>query len=548
LSPDDIPTYAGDVKPKTHTNMAMRRFTDEDYPTIQRAFDNLLATYPRHAKSDQKPENYKDPLRLFYEACLIDRMGVSWSEDCVYSVASHHPCYMLGKKPRDIQARAREMVSPPAPGMSKRFFTYDVSNWSAGMAAKIQRTSGTFWAEVFDDPRVGSAYNTMAECTVFIQKHGMLAGYESPHANFEGYDGKAMTFVHIALMSAVVQRTRQLTGRADVDSVLMAYIDDGASMIEVPREVADEVDLEFRTNAEEVYGAEKFILHAHKCLPSDRMFMFLNEIYYAGVHVVSATKAALKIASEPKDEHDSLPDRMMTLSSGAQGAVQSGLDHSVAALFMYYLAYLELRDWCGRSLRLLDIAPVAVALFFVSPTAYGGLALPSPVGLDKTGKGASIAEGMAAMQSCALAYPVTARRVVALFRTPLPTRTATAILRNPTGSAGLSLLRTNRVSAALADRMEDFVENPVAKSVIAPLWTFDTEGFATALLSSVTTISAASVQLAWKACPCSLAEAWVAKFESSKTIKAVLGRRVFGAIVRAQRKDAVVAMTVAFEL
>lgn len=548
LAPDEEPVAAWDVAPKTHANMALRRFTDPDYPTVMAAFDNLLVASARHAKSDQKPENYKDPLRLFYEAVLIDRLGVSWAEDAVYSVAQHHPCYMLGKKPRDVQQRARSMVAPAAPGHAKIHDTYDVSNWSAGMAEKIQRDSGELWAEIFDDKRVGSAYNTMAGTTVFIQKHGVLGGYVSPFANFEGYDGKAMTFMHIGLMSAVVQRTRANLGQPDLKATMMTYIDDGASTLEVPARTAPGTETEFLLSSEEIYGHERFILHASKGLVSDRMLKFLNEVYYAGTHIVCSTKAAMKVASEPREEHDSLVDRTMTLSSGTQGAVQAGLDKVEAALFCYFLAALELREWAPRDTPMHSVAPVAVALYLISPAAYGGLALPSPVGFGKTGKGASLSEGMAAMQSCAIAYPATKKRVLALFRTPLPARSAAAIMRNPTGCAGLSLLRTNRIALALSQKLEEIVENSVAKQVMDPMWTVDVEGYAKAFLESNATMSATAIQMAWKQCPVSLAEAWIAKFETSRTISSVLGPRVFRAIVWDQRQDAKASMRVAFEL
>lgn len=548
LAPDEPPKGPNDFAPKEHTNMAMRRFMDPNYPSVAEATNSLLSTMPRLVKGDQKPENFKHPLRLFYEAMLKDRMGVSQSEEAIFSVACHHPCYMIGKKPTDVQARAREMASPPNPGKSKRMFSFDVSNWSAGMAEKVQRISGRLWGEVFNDERIGSAYNVMSNANVYVQKHGFIGSYQSPTANFEGFDGKAMTMVHLALMSATVQRTREVTQVADLEASLMAYIDDGAAVLEMNIDDANRVFAEFMTCAEEFYGNERFVLHATKCMPSDRMFVFLNEVYYAGTHVVSATKAALKIASEPKQEHDSLPDRIMALTAGTQGAVQSGLPASIGALFCYFLCALELREWAGKKIKLLDIAPVAVALMFVSPAAYYGLAIPSMVGLDKTGKGASLSEGIAAMLSCAAAYPATAAAVVARLRTPLPPRSAQAILRNPTGNSGLSPLRTNRVAAALAERMRDIVANPTARQVMEPLWTVDLEGYAAALLETTTTITATTIQMAWKACPVSLSEAWLAKFESSKTIMQLLGHGVFKGIVAAQKRDALTNMRLAFEL
>jgi hypothetical protein len=386
----------------------------------------------------------------------------------------------------------------------------------------------------------------MANSTVYVQKHGILAGYVSPTANFEGYDGKAMTMVHLALMSATVQRTRQVTQNPDISVQLMTYIDDGAAALELPTAPAEAIFEEFMKSAEEVYGAERFVLHALKCLPSDRMFIFLNEVYYGGAHEVSATKAALRIASEPKQEHDSLPDRIMTLSSGAQGAVQAGLPNVVAGLFCYFLVALELTTWVRHPNEMIAASPVAVALMIASPAAYYGLAVPSPRGFDKTGKGASISEGIAAMQSFALAYPAAKRVVVKRLRTPLPARSAVAILRNPTGTSGLSVLRTNRVSAALAEVAPSIAVNPVARMVMRPLATFDAEAYATALFGNTTTVSATAIQMAWKACPLSNAEAWLAKFRSSKTVASFIGRGKMREIMRLQRDDARRAFSIAF--
>merc|ERR1711957_1086753 len=96
-------------------------------------------------------------------------MGVSYTEAAIYSVAKFHPCYMLGKSPMDQQAKAREMISPAEGGEVKRFFSFDVSNWSAGMSRSVQVASGALWAEVFDSVTVGSAYNAMAGSTVYAQ-------------------------------------------------------------------------------------------------------------------------------------------------------------------------------------------------------------------------------------------------------------------------------------------------------------------------------------------------------------------------------------------
>lgn len=545
LCPDEVPSTPSELPAVEDTSMVIRRFLGANYPTQKEAQDHLLVKNPRVARSDQKPENYKHPLRLFYIATLQDRMGVSWTEAAIYSVAKYHPCYMLGRPPSAQQHRARSMIEPAVGGLAKRFFSFDLSNWSAGMAAKVQRESGELWAEVFDDPRVGKAYATMAGTTVYIQKHGALAGYTSHTANFEGYDGKAMTMVHLALMSAVVARTREVTQNDDFAVELMTYIDDGAAAVEAPKDDINAVFREFMVSAEEVYGAERFVLHATKCLPSDRMFTFLNEVYYAGAHEVSATKAAMRIAAEPKEEHDSIADRVMVLSAGTQGAVSAGLNAVVGAVFCYFLTALELQTWVARSEWLRAASPVSVALFILSPTAYYGLALPSPVGFDKTGKGASLSEGIAAMQSAARAFPDLQPVVVARLRKPLPKRSYEAILRNPLGHAGHSVIRTNRVAIAVREALAGATLNPTAAAVMGPSYTFPTESFGRALLGGSSTIAASAVTLAWKATPMPLAEAWVSKFETSRSIARLIGRAALRRIARAHRTDAKRAIAIA---
>jgi RNase P/RNase MRP subunit POP5 len=73
---------------------------------------------------------------------------------------------------------------------------------------------------------------------------------------------------------------------------------------------------------------------------------------------------------------------------------------------------------------------------------------------------------------------------------------------------------------------------------MAPLATFDAAAYSRALFGDLTTISAVAIQMAWKACPMANAEAWLAKFRSSKTVADMIGRNVLRGIMRAQREDA----------
>ena len=71
--------------------------------------------------------------------------------------------------------------------------------------------------------------------------------FKNTHANLEGFDGKEMTMVLIALLSLSVKRWRKavvgagyLTERevSMTSALLFAYIDDGLSRIDLPKEKA----------------------------------------------------------------------------------------------------------------------------------------------------------------------------------------------------------------------------------------------------------------------------------------------------------------------
>lgn len=517
---------------KFEGNMLLSRVTDRAYPTLQQARGHLKRRH--YQKVDTKPEGHKAPMRTFFEATAADRQVLSWMESAVDRIARHHPCYMIGASPNDVSERIQSMVRSNTVGESVRLFSFDIDNWSGGMNAEVQQISHDVWAELYDSPEFANANRYMIGVPVYCEKQGFFAAFVNSEANFEGQNGKELTMMHLGLMSAVVQRARQTLRRDDFQVQLAAYIDDGLAAMRDRRGRASATFAEFMKCVREVYEYYGFRLSVEKCFPSDRLATFLNEVYYAGDHVTHGMRAAMRIASEPKDAHDSLPDRIQALAAGVQGASKAGLGCSVAWIMGVFLAVLELAEWVD----LRNVPPQTICHWLLAPSTYGGLSWPSLLASSKTGRGASLAESIAACQSAAAAWPGLAPAVVNMLRTEVRRRSALAVFQNPVGSPSGGLLPTNRVARAVADALPKIAKNPQIASVITAGALDKARAFAETILPVGSRVAATTLVLLEKATPFNLPRRIASKLERGASIRKVVGVRTMRKILLAQRTDA----------
>lgn len=164
--------------------------------------------------------------------------------------------------------------------------------------------------------------------TIYADNAGFFAHYQNSGANLEGYNGKEMTALHIAIMVESVKRLRRRfpeIGERTLRIMLLSYIDDGVARLDLPRGIAAEVFAAYKATVVTTWAEFGFEVDMMKSFPSDRFFEFLNEAYFAGRHLAHGVKAAMRITSDPFEDHESLPERVAKLASGSRGAIASGL-------------------------------------------------------------------------------------------------------------------------------------------------------------------------------------------------------------------------------
>jgi hypothetical protein len=515
-------------------NMLLRFLFDPTCPDAEKARINISRKEHVH-RVGFKMEAHKTEARLFFIGNHSDRLVQSEMEENVHRIALHTPGYMIGQTPEFATQKVMRMVSPDlAPDESIFYLNFDISAWSPGMRDDIQRLSHEIWGEVFDRKEFSFAHKINEGAIVVLNKRGYAGAYVNPGANFEGYNGKEMTFLHCALMGYSVYRYRRAT-TTKLTIQLQAFIDDGLAAFKDKKENGSAAFIEFATIVEETYQALGFLLHKHKCSLSDKFAIFLNEIYWKGVHVIYGLRAIMRVGTKSFDEHETLAARANAYFSGTQGAMKAGLD-TLAGFVTYLWLMGRLMLVYGAS-KFLD--PKAAVLYMLVPRALGGLGSPSYVGLCTNLVTDGLTEGIATLQELARAYEPYKPKVISLLRQMVRVREAAGILISPgTVPDHLCPMIETRLKLAVANAMKKANLAPKAKQYVNIGKAADIQELAVALIENSSSIAPAICDDVLDATPYALFMALIKKFESSRTMLVLVGRRQMNKITRENRNDA----------
>jgi len=541
----DSVEIANDVKKdKRHGNLLLRMVFDPDCPMPG---EMKFATNHVH-KLDRKSENYKDPSRGIYSGNAADRMVQSDMEVNVERVARLHPSFMIGADTVTKEMRIKTLMARTfKPGVVSVYYSFDISAWSPKMASEPQRISHKFWGDLYDCDLFRKAHVINEDATIYMNKAGYRGWYKNPSANLEGYNGKEMTCILITLLSLAVRRWRvklvndgRLTQeQADVISaVLLAYIDDGMAKLELPLELAEDLFQDFRSVVIDTFSRCGYNIEITKCFPSDRFWIFLNEVYLLGRHVVHGSRAAMTICSENTERHTTLTERVESVAAGCRGAVVAGLDPAVGSFLMAYHVSRHIAEWAP------EMDPTLAAVWSVLPRAWGGLGTPTMLQLGTSGGGAALAESAHTMQ-CYARHNMTARRVfLSCMRDPMVTRTAASILASPLGGKLSSgVMTSSRMPAVIRDSLTFLRErdelSPLASEFLSYSSFDNFSSFAEALVPSTpgSVIQKQVVDDVKQIHMHTIFSAFATRLEKSSTLLQIVPSRKVNQMIRANRRD-----------
>jgi len=526
-------------------NMLMRMVFDKDCP-----MPGVRHIVQEHVhKIDTKPEGHKDPARGIYSGNIKERLNQSWMEAAVEAVAHYHPAYMIGADAEVREDRVKALTDRVHEhDQLAVYYSFDISGWSPRMPPEAQRISHGIWAELYDEVLFRTAHTINEGSKVYMNKGGYTGWFVNPGANFEGYNGKEMTMILIALMGRTVEVWRAmliLNGLASereagmLAAMLLAYIDDGLAKLVLPRARAAGMFELFKQCTVTEFGKCGYNIEVSKCYPSDRFAVFLNEPYLAGRHVVHGTRAAMTICAENTEPHTTLIERVTSASTGCRGAVTAGLDGLAGTMLQAFHTYRHIQEW----VRWPD--PVSAAIWSNLPRAWGGLGLPSTLQLSTSGGGASTEESVYTMQQWARINPSARRVFLSCARSEMAERSSMGTLTSPLGGrlAEGPMIDTRvpeAVRTALSAISKEGRLSPLALEFLAYASQDSLGDYAAALvpmMKGAVLQEQLLLDLA-SAHPHAIFSAFARRVEKSATLIKLVGFRTVNRLIRENRKDA----------
>jgi len=521
---------ADDVK----RNMLLRYLYDPACPDIHRARENLSRSSHVH-RVGFKMEAHKPVARIFFIGNLSDRLIQSEMEENVHRVAQHCPGYMIGQGPEFTTKKVMGMVAPDLNlDETAYYLNFDISGWSPNMRADIQKLSHSIWAEVFNEQSFDLAHKINEKSTVVLNKRGYHGTYENPGANFEGYNGKEMTFLHCALMGYSVFRYRRESGH-QLTAKLCAYIDDGLATFIDKTANGPNRFLAFCKTMEQTYRSLGYVLELSKCFLSDSFAIFLNEIYLGGRHVTYGLRAIMRVGTTVFEKTDTMCARLNTYFSGTQGALKAGMTGAAGFCIYLWLAGRVLRDYGAN--RHMDAR--AAVLYLFTPRALGGAGSPGYTGMTTNLVADGFTEGVGIIRHMVRAYPDYRDKVLSLLRQPVKSRSYGAMVLAPKSVSDYRApMSESRLSSAVADAIRGRGISYKAKRFLRSVGDLNLDEFGEALLSTSDAIIPSVINDIVAGTPYALLLSLVKKFESARTMTQLVGARRLATIARQNREDA----------
>jgi len=532
-------------RPPRHGNMLTRMIFDTTAP-----MPGIRHGGQEHShKIDTKPEGHKDPARGIYSGNLRDRLNQSWMEVAVERVAVNHPSFMIGTDAATRDSRVRAIVDRCDDRMMQDvYYSFDISGWSPRMDPSVQRASHAIWATLYNEELFRNASTINEGARLYMHKAGYSGYFFNPGANLEGFNGKEMTMILVALLARAVEKWREdivrlrLATRPEASkwaAILLAYIDDGLAKLRLPRDRCDVLFSQFQQTTVRSFNECGFTIEVSKCFPSDRFAIFLNEPYLGGRHVVHGTRAAMTICAENVEPHTTLLERTTAVSTGCRGAVMAGLDAITGCLLQAYHTWQHVCEWVRRP------DPVVAAVWSFLPRAWGGLGLPSALQMGTSGGGAATEEGIQTMQAWAKVSEVARRVFLRCCREQMKDRTAMGVMLSPLGGRLISgPMIESRIPDAVRDALsrlstEGRLSN-LARSFLQYATPASLEDFAQKVLtfSPGAAVQEQLVRDLASAHPHALFSAFAQRIEKSSTLMTIVGTATVRRIIRENRTDA----------
>jgi hypothetical protein len=519
--------------PAYKRNMLMRYLFDDTCPTQEKA-RKMLGRADHVHRVGFKMEAHKPIARLFYIGNMADRLIQSEMEENVHRIAQKAPGYMIGQTSEFSISKTMRMVAPSITPDERVFYlNFDLKRWSPGMAQLPQRMTHALFGEIFDRPEFLLAHKINENAIVLLNKRGYNAAFRNQVGNFEGYNGKEMTWLHCSLMGYSVYRYRKQSGHT-ITIELCAFIDDGLATFKDSEVNGPKRFLALVASVRETYESLGFVLEISKCYLSDVFAVFLNEIYFRGRHITYGLRSVMRIGTSLPEPTDTVFDEFNARAAGCQGAMKAGMDLiSAYTVFLWTSAHILLNHKIDTRMD----AKAAVLMLY-APKAFGGFQQPNLIAMSSNLASDGLAEGIATLQHMAKAYPSYSVSVCKLIRSRINFKSDESMLIAPrtVKAAGISVAET-RIKQAVLKKLERVELSRRAYKLIGLGKGFDIAALARAVVTPNVLVVESLLTDIKEATPFAVVMALVTKFESARTIQQLIGIGLTKRIARIQRAE-----------
>lgn len=544
---DNLDVAQDDRTPSYTRNFLMRMIYDPSCPMPEDDFHEGQGI----SQAGLKGESHKK--RIFYSNNVASRMLQSRCDATVGEVMSHHPSFAIQKTGVERDDIFNDLSSPPndeefcrmtgiRASVCSLLYSFDIKNWSANMPGDIQQASHEVWDHFTSSDLFSRTTRNHNGAIVYCIQDGLTSWYTNGTANFEGYNGKEMTALHIAIMTIAVRNLRERIPDLDPRMLsinLQAYIDDGLARLILPRNIALSV---FNIWCDVVVDTWKdfgFTIERKKSFPSPAYFEFLGEEYFAGAHLATGSKAAMRITAEPFEEYESFRDRVTKLSTACRGASVAGLPPPSAYLLQSYMVALETRRWVNIHNY------TAVAAWLLAPVSLGGVGMPSLFQQATNASGATTEESMTTLWYWAQSNASVKTAYVALVRRGMARRSAADILSVPLGGQfSERVLKQNPVGKNVIRKLRRDAEFGRLSTLGALMMKLDETVTDDSFQRAVVETEAGAVyqeailnDIA-DPMPNRIFRSFISRFESARTISQFVGRKAIGRVIKFNRAEA----------
>jgi hypothetical protein len=367
---------------------------------------------------------------------------------------------------------------------------------------------------------------------VFI-KHDVHHEYVNTGADLEGYDAKTNTAMHIDVMGYAINVCRRL-GKLKKGVHLLALIDDGGASLEFDHNATDEQILNCIDTIEQVYQMVGLRISWDKTFVSEKLFQYLNEVYYNGFKVTPGLKAFLRVGKEVDVPAKTICDDLDAIAGQIQGGIKAGSSFAMSFAAYSFEVWRTLKRWGKFKTEIAD----GHVLMCLLPVALGGIGVRSMLQLATNESFNPLVAGVGNLKAFVHFYPQNRETVNRILATKMRKMNSEAFVRAAQSIRSEEMtLNLQRFANVMRTWIKGNAKNPYILSVLAA-----TEKQSSVALAErikfMPRISAFALKEVSNMRPEAALDTLIGKLQRSQTAASLLGFRATIRILLANRFQA----------